>query len=50
MAYARIYGSSHERTVALATYLDRYNYRRPHGSLGHHPPATRLNNLVRNYT
>jgi transposase InsO family protein len=49
-AYARIYGSSNERTAALPLYLDRYNYRRPHGSLGHQPPATRLNNLVRNYT
>jgi transposase InsO family protein len=49
-AYARIYGSSHERTAALPSYLDRYNYRRPHGSLGHQPPATRLNNLVRNYS
>jgi transposase InsO family protein len=49
-AYARVYGSSHERTTALAPYLQRYNYTRPHGSLGHQPPATRLNNLVRNYT
>lgn len=49
-AYARIYGSSQERTAALLPYLDRYNYRRPHGSLAHQPPATRLNNLVRNYT
>jgi transposase InsO family protein len=48
-AYAHIYGSSHERAHALTLYLDRYNYRRPHGSLGHQPPATRLNNLVRNY-
>jgi transposase InsO family protein len=48
-AYARVYGSSHERTAALALYLDRYNYRRRHGSLGHQPPASRLNNLVRNY-
>jgi transposase InsO family protein len=48
-AYARIYGSSHERTAALPLYLERYNYQRPHGSLGHQPPATRLNNLVRNY-
>jgi transposase InsO family protein len=46
----RIYGSSHERTAALALYLERYNYRRPHGSLSHQPPATRLNNLVRNYS
>jgi transposase InsO family protein len=49
-AYARVYGSSTERTTALPLYLDRYNYHRPHGSLGHRPPATRLNNLLRNYT
>ena len=49
-AYARIYGSSQERTTALPLYLNRYNYRRPHGSLRHQPPATRLNNLVRNYS
>ena len=49
-AYARIYGSSAERTQALTPYLDRYNYRRPHGSLSHQPPASRLNNLVRNYS
>ena len=49
-AYARIYGSSSERTAALPLYLERYNYRRPHGSLSHQPPASRLNNLVGNYT
>jgi transposase InsO family protein len=49
-AYARIYGSSPERATALHLYLDRYNYRRRHGSLGHQPPASRLNNLVGNYT
>jgi transposase InsO family protein len=49
-AYARIYGSSSERTAALPPYLDRYNYRRPHGSLSHQPPASRLNNLNGNYT
>ena len=49
-AYARIYGSSAERTATLPLYLERYNYRRPHGSLGHQPPATRLNNLARNYS
>jgi transposase InsO family protein len=43
-AYVRLYGSSHERR------FQRYNYRRPHGSLGKQPPATRLTNLVRNYT
>ena len=49
-AYARIYGSSSERTAALPLYLERYNYRRPHGSLSHQPPASRLNNLVGNYS
>ncbi len=49
-AYARIYGSSAERSSALPLYLERYNYSRPHGSLGHQPPATRLNNLARNYS
>jgi transposase InsO family protein len=48
-AYTRIYGSSPERAAALPLYLNRYNYRRPHGSLGHQPPASRLNNLVGNY-
>jgi transposase InsO family protein len=49
-AYARLYGSSPERARQLQPWLERYNYRRPHGSLGHQPPATRINNLVRNYT
>jgi transposase InsO family protein len=49
-AYARIYGSSRERSAALPMYLERYNFRRPHGSLGKQAPATRLNNLVGNYT
>ncbi|TML66205.1 MAG: IS481 family transposase [Actinobacteria bacterium] len=48
-AYARIYGSSTERTATLPLYLDRYNYRRPHGSLSHQPPASRLNNVLGNY-
>lgn len=47
-AYERIYGSSAERTKALPLFLDRYNFKRPHGSLGHQPPASRLTNLVRN--
>ncbi len=48
-AYARLYGSSAERAAALPLYLDRYNYRRPHGSLSHQPPASRLNNVLGNY-
>jgi transposase InsO family protein len=49
-AYERIYGSPAERTAALALFLERYNFQRPHGSLGHKPPATRLTNVVRNYS
>ena len=49
-AYVRIYGSSFERTAALPAFLRRYNFSRPHGSLGKQAPATRLNNLVGNYS
>ncbi len=49
-AYVRIYGSSVERRAALPLFLERYNFRRPHGSLGKKAPATRLNNLVGNYS
>jgi transposase InsO family protein len=49
-AWERIYGSSAERKAALPLFLDRYNFRRPHGSLSKQPPATRVNNLVGNYT
>ena len=49
-AYARIYGSSLERAAALPLFLRRYNFKRPHGSLGKQAPASRLNNLVGNYS
>ena len=49
-AYSRIYGSSPERAAALPLYLSHYNYKRPHGSLGHQPPTARLTDLPRNYT
>jgi transposase InsO family protein len=49
-AYARLYGSSGERLAQLDKWLVHYNFRRPHGSLGHQAPATRLNNLVGNYS
>jgi transposase InsO family protein len=49
-AYARVYGSSAERTAALPFFLSHYNFRRPHGSLGHRAPATRLTNVVGNYS
>ena len=48
-AYARIYGSSAERASALSLFLTHYNFRRPHGSLGHKPPASRLTSVVGNY-
>ncbi len=52
-AYGAVYRSSAERTAALEGWLWRYNFRRPHGSLGRRPPATRLaelNNGLGSYT
>jgi transposase InsO family protein len=53
-AYGAIYHDSDERRRALNGWLDFYNRRRPHGSLSHQPPLTRLeairNNLAGNYT
>jgi transposase InsO family protein len=46
-AYARIYASSTERAAQLPAWLNHYNYRRPHGSLGHRPPAAHLAELQR---
>jgi transposase InsO family protein len=45
-AYGRLYATSAERTRTLPLWLDRYNWRRPHGSLGHRPPASRLTNVA----
>jgi transposase InsO family protein len=45
-AYGRAYASSDERRSGLPAWLDHYNSRRPHGSLGHRPPAARLAELV----
>jgi transposase InsO family protein len=47
-AYSAIYSNSDERRAALAGWLDFYNHRRPHGSLGHQPPLQRLEALTRN--
>jgi transposase InsO family protein len=52
-AYGAIYRDSHERTAALAGWIDFYNRRRPHGALSHKPPIARLkelNNLPGSYT
>ena len=48
-AYARLYATSDERANTLPLWLNHYNYRRPHGSLSHRAPDTRLNNVARNY-
>jgi transposase InsO family protein len=44
-AYGAIYNTSRERNAALAAWIDFYNHRRPHGSLGRQPPAARLAQL-----
>jgi len=47
-AYAAIYPSSDARTAALTGWLDFYNRRRPHGSLNHQAPMSRLLELMNN--
>jgi transposase InsO family protein len=47
-AYAAVYGSSPERAAALPGWVERYNYRRRHGALGHRPPIERLRELTGN--
>jgi transposase InsO family protein len=53
-AYGAIYSNSDERTRALSGWLDFYNRRRPHCSLGRQPPLERVhalrNNVVGSYT
>jgi transposase InsO family protein len=50
-AYARPYNTSDERAAELSRWLHRYNWHRPHGSIGSKPPISRLgltgNNLLR---
>jgi len=50
-AYACAYNSSDERAAELPVWLHRYNWHRPHGSLGSKPPISRLalteDNLLR---
>ena len=47
-AYGAIYRNSEERRSALAGWLDFYNRRRPHRSLGRQAPLERLHALNRN--
>jgi transposase InsO family protein len=50
-AYARAYDTSQQRAAELPYWLHRYNWHRPHGSIGHLPPISVLglsgNNLLR---
>jgi transposase InsO family protein len=50
-AYARAYETSRQRAAELPFWIHRYNWHRPHGSIGSMPPISRLrltgNNLLR---
>jgi transposase InsO family protein len=44
-AYGLSYRSSRHRAAALPHWLDNYNRRRPHSSLGDRPPISRVHNV-----
>jgi len=44
-AYGLVYRSHRERAAALPHWLEHYNQRRPHSSLGGLPPISRVHNL-----
>jgi transposase InsO family protein len=44
-AYGLVYRSHRERAAALPHWLDHYNTRRPHSSLGGRPPLSRVHNV-----
>jgi transposase InsO family protein len=44
-AYGLAYGSHRQRNQALPHWLDHYNRRRPHSSLGDRPPISRVHNV-----
>jgi|ERR1700733_494376 len=50
-AYAHVYNTSDQRAAELPYWMHRYNWHRPHGSIGAKPPISRLgltgNNLLR---
>jgi transposase InsO family protein len=52
-AYATAFDHSEQRRQALSPWLHRYNWHRPHASLGKNPPISRLgltrNNLLRTH-
>jgi transposase InsO family protein len=44
-AYGVVYRTHRERAAALPHWLDHYNTRRPHSSLGGQPPTSRVHNV-----
>jgi transposase InsO family protein len=46
-AYGLAYRSHRHRNAALPHWLDNYNQRRPHSSLGDRPPISRVHNVRR---
>jgi transposase InsO family protein len=44
-AYGLVYRNHRDRAQALPHWLDHYNTRRPHSSLGGQPPISRVHNL-----
>ena len=46
-AYGLVYGSHRQRNQALPHWLEHYNKRRPHSSLGDRPPISRVHNVRR---
>jgi transposase InsO family protein len=44
-AYGLVYRSHRDRTAALPHWLEHYNTRRPHSSLGGRPPVSRVHNV-----
>lgn len=49
-AYRYVYPSSAHRARTLGGWLRWYNRRRPHGSLGGHPPISRVSHLCGHYS
>ena len=44
-AYGLVYRSHRKRNQALPHWLQHYNTRRPHSSLGNRPPISRVHNV-----
>jgi transposase InsO family protein len=44
-AHGRCYPSSAHRAALLKDWLEHYNHRRPHSSIGNRPPISRVHNL-----